>query len=107
MPTYKPRCPWAEKDALMMKYHDKEWGSPLHHDDKLFELLILEGMQAGLSWQTVLRKRQSFREAFDDFQPEKIVRYSEKKIAQLLQNADIIRNRAKILATIQNAKGFL
>jgi len=88
-------------------YHDNEWGRPVHDDRKLFEMLILEGMQAGLSWMTVLRKRESFRKAFDGFDPEKIVHYDDKKIEELMADGDIIRNRLKINAVIINAKGFL
>lgn len=103
----KKRCPWSTSDPLYIKYHDSEWGKPLHNDRKLFELLVLEGMQAGLSWITILRKRKSFREAFDNFDPKKVVRYSDKKINQLLQNENIIRNRLKIESAIKNAKAFL
>jgi len=103
----KKRCLWSTSDPLYIKYHDSEWGKPLHNDRKLFELLILEGMQAGLSWITILRKRKSFREAFDNFDPKKVVKYSDKKINQLLQNESIIRNRLKIESAIKNAKAFL
>ncbi len=91
----------------MIAYHDTEWGKPLHDDRKLFEFLILEGMQAGLSWRTVLHKRQNFRKAFGGFDPEKIARYDRKKKALLMKDAGIIRNRLKIEATVQNAKAFL
>ena len=100
------RCPWPSDD-LMIRYHDTEWGVPVHDDRLLFEYLILEGAQAGLSWNTVLKKRENYRAAFDNFETEKIVRYGDKKIAELLGNAGIIRNRLKIHATIQNAKSFL
>jgi len=100
------RCPWPS-DELMIRYHDTEWGVPVHDDRQLFEYLILEGAQAGLSWNTVLKKRENYRAAFDNFVAEKIARYSDKKIAELLANAGIIRNRLKIHATIQNAKAFL
>ena len=90
-----------------MEYHDQEWGVIVHDDHKLFEMLNLEGAQAGLSWYTVLKKRDSYRKAFDNFDPEKIVQYDEKKVAQLLQNEGIIRNRLKIQATIGNARAFL
>ncbi len=103
----KRRCPWSTTDPLYIKYHDSEWGKPLHNDRKLFEMLVLEGMQAGLSWITILRKRKSFREAFDNFDPKKIVKYSDKKINRLLQNENIIRNRLKIESAIKNAKAFL
>jgi len=101
------RCAWSEGDPLYQRYHDQEWGIPLHEDPKLFEFLILEGMQAGLSWLTILKKRDNFRSAFDQFDPEKMVAYDDKKVEQLLQNAGIIRNRLKINAAIQNAKVFL
>jgi DNA-3-methyladenine glycosylase I len=102
----KKRCAWISSD-LMRKYHDEEWGVPLHDDRKLFEFLVLEGMQAGLSWSVVLNKRESYRAAFDDFDPEKVARYGEPRIAKLLKNAGIIRNRQKIVAAVKNAKAFL
>lgn len=101
------RCPWAMQDPLFIHYHDEEWGVPLHDERKLFEMLILEGMQAGLSWLTVLKKRENFRTAFNNFDAEKIARYSEHKVTKLLQNPGIIRNPLKINAVIKNAKGFL
>ena len=100
------RCPWGFKDPGMLEYHDKEWGVPLHDDKKLFELLILEGFQAGLSWSTVLRKRQAFREAFDNFDPQKVMNYTDKDIERLINNPLIIRNKLKILAAIGNARCF-
>ena len=100
------RCGWAKND-LAIHYHDKEWGVPLHDDRKLFEFLILEGAQAGLSWDTILRKRQNYRAAFDNFDAEKIARYDAKKIESLLQTEGIIRNRLKINSAIQNADAFL
>ena len=100
------RCGWAKND-LSIAYHDDEWGVPVRDDRKLFEFLILEGAQAGLSWDTVLRKRENYRRAFDDFDAEKIVRYDEKKLNELLLNEGIIRNRLKIAAAVQNARGFL
>ena len=103
----KNRCNWAQKDEIMAKYHDEEWGRPLHDDQKLFEFLILEGMQAGLSWQTILNKRESFRQAFDNFNPAIVAEYDEIKVNELMNNAGIIRNRLKILACINNAKRFL
>jgi DNA-3-methyladenine glycosylase I len=103
----KKRCEWAESDPLSRAYHDKEWGVPVHNDRKLFEFIILEGMQAGLSWLTILRKRESFRKAFDNFDPKKIARYDKRKIKELLNNPQIIRNRLKIEAAIKNAKSFL
>jgi DNA-3-methyladenine glycosylase I len=100
------RCHWA-KNTLNIPYHDEEWGMPLHDDQKLFELLILEGAQAGLSWDTVLQKRARYREVFDGFDAKKIARYDKKKVRQLLADAGIIRNRLKIDSTISNARSFL
>jgi DNA-3-methyladenine glycosylase I len=100
------RCPWPT-EQFMIYYHDHEWGVPVHDDRLLFEFLILEGAQAGLSWSTVLKKRENYRAAFDNFDAGKIARYGSKKTAQLLDNPGIIRNRLKIHATIQNAKSFL
>jgi len=101
------RCAWAGNDSLYQKYHDEEWGVPVHYDRKLFEMLILEGTQAGLSWITILRKRENYRKAFNNFDAEKIAKYDSKKVKQLLQNEGIVRNRLKIAAAIQNAKCFL
>ncbi len=107
-PAPQTRCSWAQNaDALMQSYHDSEWGVPLHDDRKLFELLILEGAQAGLSWQTILNKRENYRKAFDGFDAEKIARYSTRRVETLMQNEGIVRNRAKIEAAILNAKKFL
>ncbi|MHB9040801.1 MAG: DNA-3-methyladenine glycosylase I [Melioribacteraceae bacterium] len=103
----KQRCQWAGSDPLYQKYHDEEWGVPLHNDQKLFEMLILEGAQAGLSWITILRKRENYRKAFSNFDAKKIAKYDSKKVEQLLLNEGIIRNRLKIASTIQNAKCFL
>jgi DNA-3-methyladenine glycosylase I len=100
------RCGWAKND-LAISYHDTEWGVPAHDDRKLFEFLILEGAQAGLSWDTILRKRENYRAAFDNFDAEKIALYDAKKIEKLLQNEGIVRNRLKIASTIQNANGYL
>ncbi|HEX8738491.1 MAG TPA: DNA-3-methyladenine glycosylase I [Pyrinomonadaceae bacterium] len=100
------RCDWAKND-LAIRYHDEEWGVPAHDDRRLFEFLILEGAQAGLSWDTILRKRENYRAAFDSFQAEKIARYEARKILELLQNEGIIRNRLKIASTVQNAREFL
>lgn len=100
------RCGWCGTDPLYMKYHDEEWGTPLHNDQKLFEFLILEGFQAGLSWRTILYKRENFRKAFDNFDPEKIVRYNQKKIDKLMNDAGIIRNKLKINAAVTNAKAY-
>jgi DNA-3-methyladenine glycosylase I len=100
------RCPWPT-DELYVRYHDEEWGVPVHDDRLLFEFLVLEGAQAGLSWHTVLKKRENYRAAFDNFEAAKIARYGDKKIAGLMGNAGIIRNRLKILGAIQNAKSFL
>ncbi len=101
------RCPWCGTDPLYVKYHDEEWGVPLHDDEKLFEFLVLEGFQAGLSWRTILYKRDNFKKAFDNFDAEKIVRYTDKKVQALLNDAGIIRNKLKIAATITNAKSYL
>ena len=101
-----PRCPWAKSD-LMAAYHDTDWGVPVHDDRLLLEFLILEGAQAGLSWETVLKKRDAYRAAFDNFEAKKIAKYDAGKVASLLQNPGIVRNRLKIAATIQNAKAFL
>lgn len=103
----KERCAWAESNPLMIKYHDVEWGMPVHDDRKLFEFLILEGAQAGLSWSIVLKKRKNYRKAFDNFDPKKIAKYTKKDIKRLLADSGIIRNRLKITATINNAKKFL
>ncbi|MEO6742605.1 MAG: DNA-3-methyladenine glycosylase I [Chthoniobacteraceae bacterium] len=104
--TNQIRCPWPTK-PLDIAYHDTEWGVPVHDDRHLFEMLILEGAQAGLSWSTILAKRENYREAFDHFDAERIARYTPKKVEQLLTNAGIVRNRLKIAATIQNAKACL
>jgi DNA-3-methyladenine glycosylase I len=101
------RCPWPSDDKLMIKYHDKEWGVPLHNDRKLFEFLILEGFQAGLSWRTILHKRENFRKAFDNFDYNKVTKYDKRKINSLLKDAGIVRNKLKIEAAITNAKAFL
>ena len=103
----KPRCSWAGTDPLYVAYHDREWGVPLHDDRKLFEMLILEGAQAGLSWITILRKREAFREAFDRFDPSKVGGYDQERVRELLNNPGIIRNRLKIHAAVQNAQAFL
>jgi len=101
------RCPWAGQDALYVAYHDEEWGVPEWDDRALFEKLVLDGFQAGLSWITILRKRENFRKAFDDFQPEKIARYTPKKVERLMQDAGIVRNRAKIEGAVLCARGYL
>ncbi len=101
------RCDWADAPPLMTAYHDAEWGVPLHDDRRLFEFLVLEGMQAGLSWLTVLKKREHFRQAFDGFDPERVARYGSAKVRQLLRDPGIIRNRQKIEAAIANARAFL
>jgi DNA-3-methyladenine glycosylase I len=100
-------CNWPSNDPQMIEYHDKEWGVPLHDDRKLFEFMVLDAFQAGLSWKTILHKRENFRKAFDNFEPEVIASYSEGKIQLLLQDAGIIRNRAKIRGTVENARAFL
>ena len=101
------RCPWCEGSDLYRQYHDLEWGVPLHDDRALFELLILEGAQAGLSWSTILKKRAHYREVFDGFEPQRIALYDEAKVAALLADPGIVRNRAKVAATIGNAKAYL
>lgn len=103
----KHRCNWSTGDSLYEAYHDKEWGVPVYDDDTLFEFLILETFQAGLSWITILRKRENFRKAFDDFDYKKIAEYNQKKIDALLQDAGIIRNKLKVNATITNAQSFI
>ena len=103
----KTRCEWAGSDPLYLDYHDKEWGIPEHNDQKLFEMLILEGAQAGLSWITILRKRENYRKAFDNFDPKKIAAYTKTKIQELLNNEGIVRNKLKVNAAVQNAGGFL
>lgn len=101
------RCPWCGEDPLYVDYHDNEWGVPVYDDDTLFEFLTLEAFQAGLSWITVLRKRENFRKAFDQFDYKKIASYSEDKIASLLEDPGIIRNKLKVRATVSNAKAFM
>lgn len=101
------RCDWCGTEALLIAYHDQEWGVPVYDDQKLFELLILETMQAGLSWLTVLRKRDNFRRAFDNFNPQKMACYSEEKLSQLLTDPGIIRHRQKLQAAVNNAKAWL
>ena len=101
------RCPWCGNDELYVKYHDEEWGVPVHDDKKHFEFLVLESAQAGLSWITILRKRENYRKAYDGFDPVRVAQYDEKKIGELMQNPGIIRNRRKIEASINNARCFL
>jgi len=101
------RCDWATNSQLEIDYHDKEWGVPVHDDRLLFEMLILEGAQAGLSWSTILKKRQGYKKAFDNFDVKKVASYTQKKVDKLLTNPDIIRNKLKINAAIQNAKCFI
>jgi len=102
------RCKWVNlSNKLYVEYHDREWGIPVHDDIRLFEMLVLEGAQAGLSWETVLKKRDNYRKAFDGFDPEKIVKYDDKKKEELLQNPGIIRNRLKIKSVIKNAESFI
>jgi DNA-3-methyladenine glycosylase I len=103
----KSRCPWPGSDPLYLAYHDEEWGVPEHNDRALYEMLVLDGFQAGLSWITVLRKRDAFRAAFDNFDPEKIARYNARKIDTLMQNPGIIRNRAKIEGAVASARAWL
>jgi len=103
----KIRCPWANNDPLMTEYHDQEWGVPVHDDSLLFEFLILEGAQAGLSWTTILKKRKNYRLAFDNFDPKKVSVYNDHKIGELLENSGIVRNRLKIRSAIVNAQVLL
>ena len=105
--THKRTCDWPADDPLMIRYHDEEWGVPVHEDQKIFEFMVLDAFQAGLSWSTVLRKRENFRNAFDHFDPAVIAGYGEEKINSLLQDAGIIRNKLKIRATVSNARYFL
>jgi DNA-3-methyladenine glycosylase I len=100
------RCDWPGNDPLMVAYHDKEWGAPVHDDRRLFEFLILEGAQAGLSWSTILKKRENYRAAFDGFDPRKVARYDARRVARLLADPGIVRNRLKIAAAIRNARAF-
>ena len=101
------RCSWCGSDPLYLAYHDEEWGIPVHDDRRLFEMLILEGAQAGLSWLTILKKRENYRQAFHQFDPDKIARYGANDIQRLMQDAGIVRNRLKIEATVKNARAFL
>jgi len=103
----KKRCGWvSESNSLMLEYHDREWGVPVHSDNKHFEFLILEGAQAGLSWSIVLNKREGYRRAFSEFDPKKVARFTEKRIQKLLLDPGIIRNRQKVEAAVRNARGF-
>src|SRR5436305_12347496 len=101
----RKRCEWA-KSTFLVQYHDEEWGVPLHGDRMLFEFLCLEGAQAGLSWETILRKRENYRKAFDDFRPEIVAEYDQNKLDRLLADSGIVRNRMKIASAVQNAKAF-
>ncbi len=101
------RCAWAGSDSLMIEYHDHEWGVPQHNDRVLFEYIILDGAQAGLSWMTILRKREGYRQAFDNYDVERIARYDDAKITQLLQNPEIVRNRLKVNSAVTNAQAYL
>lgn len=103
----KTRCAWVGDDPLSIDYHDQEWGVPLHDDQRLFEFLVLEGAQAGLNWITILKKRDNFRRAFEDFDPVRVAQFDEAKVQELLQNPGIVRNRRKIEAAISNARAFL
>ena len=103
----RPRCPWCGDDPLYIAYHDEEWGVPVHDDRALFEFLILEGAQAGLSWITVLRKREAYRRAFDGFDPAAVAEFNEARIAALMQDPGIVRNRLKLQSTVTNARAFL
>lgn len=103
----KIRCPWAENHPLLKKYHDQEWGVPVHDDQKLFEFLVLEGAQAGLSWLTILKRRKGYRKAFANFDPDSVARFSKREVNKLIKDEEIIRNRLKIEAAVSNAKKFL
>lgn len=105
--NYKLKRCWNTNNPLYMRYHDEEWGVPVHEDNKLFEFLVLDSFQAGLSWLIILKKRDAFRKAFDNFNPEKVAKYTEKDVERLLEDSNIVRNRNKILATINNARCFL
>jgi DNA-3-methyladenine glycosylase I len=105
--TLKKRCDWPKDDALMVAYHDEEWGVPVHDDKKHFEYLILDAFQAGLSWKTILHRREGFRKAFDDFDVQKVARFKEKKLEKLMLDEGIIRNRLKIYGSVKNAKAFI
>ena len=106
-PDGLPRCPWPKQDPLYLAYHDEEWGVPEYDDRALYEKLVLDGFQAGLSWITILRKRENFRAAFDEFTPEKIARYTPKKVERLMQDAGIVRNRLKIEGAVLSARAYL
>jgi DNA-3-methyladenine glycosylase I len=103
----KKRCPWAKSDPLYIQYHDTQWGVPVHDDQKLFEMLVLEGAQAGLSWLTILKKQSNYQSAFDNFDPDLVARYDTKKIESLLNHEEIVRNRLKIVSAIDNAGAFI
>lgn len=103
----RQRCIWAGNDPLYIRYHDKEWGVPVHDDRRLFEFLILEGAQAGLSWITILRKRDAYRDAFDNFDPERVARFDRRRVDRLLRNPGIVRNRLKIESAVANARAFI
>src|SRR6476661_7234896 len=107
MPRAIKRCFWADGDDLMAAYHDEEWGVPLHDDQRWYEKLLLDGAQAGLSWLTILRKREAYREAFCDFDPARVARFGARDVERLLKNEGIVRNRLKIASTITNARAFL
>jgi DNA-3-methyladenine glycosylase I len=106
IPSDRPRCPWA-RNGLAILYHDQEWGVPVHDDHRLFEFLVLEGAQAGLSWDTILRKRENYRKAFAMFDPKVVARFDQRKIGQLLEDPGIVRNRLKIVSAVQNAQALL
>jgi len=107
MTSEKSRCGWSTSDALYVRYHDDEWGVPVHDDRHFFEMLTLEGAQAGLSWITILRKREAYKKAFADFDPKKVARFDARKVEALMKNEGIVRNRLKIESTVTNAKAFL
>ena len=105
--SVRPRCAWAGNDPIYIRYHDREWGRPVHDDRRLFEFLVLEGAQAGLSWITILRKRDAYRAAFDSFSPERVASYDRRRIERLLRNPGIVRNRLKIESAVTNARAFI
>jgi DNA-3-methyladenine glycosylase I len=105
-PSEKKRCRWAS-EGLSIRYHDEEWGVPVHDDRRFFEFLILEGAQAGLSWSTILNKRENYRKAFDRFRPERVAKYDRRKVQQLLRDPGIVRNKLKVVSAVENAKAFL
>ena len=107
MSTHRIRCPWGDSHPLYVAYHDEEWGVPTHDDQKFFEMLVLEGAQAGLSWITILKKRENYRKAFSGFDPRRVARYDARRVGRLMDNAGIVRNRLKVESTVRNARAYL